>query len=51
MHGVSEEAMANIVPESWQDRAFRAGEQGASAQSVADVVPAHDAETIRSSKA
>ena len=26
VHGVSEEAMANIVPESWRDRAFRAGE-------------------------
>ena len=50
MHGVSEEAMANIVPESWRDRAFRAGEQGASGQSVADVLPAHDAETFRSSK-
>ena len=43
--------MANIVPERWRDRAFRAGEQGASGQSVADVLPAHDAETIRSSKA
>ena len=38
------------VPESWRDRAVRAGEQGASGQSVADVLPAHDAETIRSSK-
>ena len=43
--------MANIVPESWRDLAFRAGEQRASGQSVADVLPAHDAETIRSSKA
>ena len=51
VHGVSEEAMANIVPESWRGRAFRAGEQGASGQSVAGVLPAHDAETIRSSKA
>ena len=49
VHGVSEEAMANIVPESWRHRAFRAGEQGASGQSVADVLPAHDAETLRSS--
>ena len=51
VHGVSEEAMANVVPESWRDRAFRAGEQGASRQSVADMLPAHDAETISSSKA
>ena len=51
VHGVSEEAMANIVPESWRDRAFRSEEQGASGQSVADVLPAHDAEAISSSKA
>ena len=51
VHGVSEEVMANIVPESWRDRAFRAGEQGASGQSIADVLPAHDAETINCSKA
>ena len=51
VHWVSEEAMANIVPESWRDRAFRAGEQSASGQSIADVLPAHDAETISSSKA
>ena len=38
------------MPESWRDRAFRAGEQGASGQSVSDVLPAHDAETISSSK-
>ena len=50
VHGVSEQAMVNIVPESWRDRAFRAGEQGASRQSVADVLPAYDAETIRFSK-
>ena len=51
VHGVSEEAMANIVPESWRDRAFREGEQGASGQSIADALPAHDAETISPSKA
>ena len=51
VHGVSKEAMANIVSESWRDRAFRAEEQGASGQSIADVLPAHDAETIGSSKA
>ena len=34
VHGVSEEAMENIVPESWRDRAFRAGEQGAPGQSL-----------------
>ena len=50
VHGVSEEAMANVVPESWRDRAFRAG-QVASGQSVAEVLPAHDAEIISSSKA
>ena len=51
VHGVSEEAMANIVPESWRDRAFRAGEQGASGQSIADILPAHDAESTSSNKA
>ena len=51
VHWVPKEAMPNIVLESWRDRAFRAGEQGASGQSVADVLSAHDAETIRSSKA
>ena len=51
VHGVSEEAMANVVPKSWRERTFRAGEQGASGQSIADVLPAHDAETISSSKA
>ena len=30
MPGVSEEATANIVPESWRDRAFRPGDQGTS---------------------
>ena len=50
-HGVSEEAMATIAPESWRDRAFRAGEQSASGQSIAEVLPAHDAETTTSSKA
>ena len=44
VHGVPEEAMTNIVPESWRDRAFIAGEQGASGQPVEDVLPAHDAE-------
>ena len=51
VHGVSVKAMANIVPESWWDRAFKAGEQGASGQSIADVLPAHEAKTISSSKA
>ena len=51
VHGVSEEAMETIVPESWRDRAFRAGEQSASGQSFAEVLPAHDAETTSSSKA
>ena len=41
VHGVSERVMANIVPESWRDRAFRAGEQGASGQSIADVCRQH----------
>ena len=50
VHGVSEEATANIVPESWRDRAFRAREQGASGQSATDVLPTHDAEPISSSK-
>ena len=43
--------MANIVPESWRDRAFRPGHQDTSGQSIAEVLPAHDAETISSSKA
>ena len=51
VHGVSEEAIANIVPESWRDRAFRAGEQGVSGQSIADILPAHDAESTSSNKA
>ena len=51
VHGVSEEAMANIMPESWRDRAFKAGEQGSSGQSASDALPAHDAENISSSKA
>ena len=45
---VSEEATANILPGSWRDRAFRAGEQDASGQSVAAVMPARDAEIISS---
>ena len=51
VHGVLEEAMATIVPESWRDRVFRAGEQNASWQSIAEGLPAHDAETTSSSKA
>ena len=55
VHGVSEEAMINIVPERQRDREFRAGEQdteeqAASGQSVAEVLPAHDTETSSSSK-
>ena len=38
--------MANIVAESWRDRAFRGEEQEASGGSVAEVLPAHDAESI-----
>ena len=30
VHGVWEEVMVNIVPESWRDRAFRPGDQGTS---------------------
>ena len=51
VHGVSEEAMANILPESSRDRVFRAGEQGASGQSIADILPAHDAESTSPNKA
>ena len=32
-HGVFKEAMANIVPETWRDKAFRPGKQDASGQS------------------
>ena len=42
VHRVPEEAMANIEPKSWRDRALKAGEQCASRQSVAEVLPAHD---------
>ena len=42
--------MATSVPESWRDRAFQAGEQSASGQSISDVLPAHDDETTSSSK-
>ena len=51
VHGVSEEAMGNTVSESWRDTAFRAGEQGASGKSIADILPAHDAESTSSNKA
>ena len=52
--------MANIVPESWrdgafregeQDGAFREGEQDASEQSTAEVLAAGGAETTSSRKA
>ena len=51
IHGVSEEAMANVVPGSWRNRAFRANEKGVSGQSDVEVLPAHDGETISSHKA
>lgn len=35
--------MANIMPETWRDRAFQGGEQNVSMQSTAEVLPAHDA--------
>ena len=40
-----------LVPESWRNRAFRANEERASGQSVVEVLPAHDGETISSHKA
>ena len=51
VHGASEEAMADIAPESWRDKVFRAGEQGASGQSIADILSAHDAESTSPNKA
>ena len=51
IHRVSEEAMAEVVPESWRNRAFRANEERASWQSDVELLPAHDAETISSHKA
>ena len=39
------------MPERWRDRAFRPGQQDASGQAIAEVLPAHDAETTSSSKA
>ena len=38
--------MANVVPESWRNRAFRANEESSSCQSDVEVLPAHDGETI-----
>ena len=43
--------MANVAPESWRNRAFRANEERASWQSDVELLPAHDAETISSHKA
>ena len=43
--------MVNIMPESWRDRPFRPRDQDTSGQSIAEVLPAHDAETTSSSKA
>ena len=43
--------MANIVPGRWLDRTFLPGQQDTSGQSIAEVLPAHDAETTSSSKA
>ena len=51
LYGVSEEPTANIVPERWRDQTFRAGEQSAPGQSIANVTCAHDAETTSSTKA
>ena len=38
MNGVSEEAMANIVPEIWRDKVSRAGEQDASGPPVEEAM-------------
>ena len=43
--------MANVAPESWRNRAFRANEEGGSGQYDVEVLPAHDALTISSHKA
>ena len=50
IHGVSEETMANVVPESWRNRAFRTNELRASWQSDVEM-SSHDGETISSHKA
>ena len=50
IHGVSEEAMANVVPESWRNRSFHANEEIYSWQSDVEVLPACDGETISSHK-
>ena len=44
-HGVSEEALANVVPESFRTRPYRANETGESRESDVEVLPAQDAET------
>ena len=43
--------MANVDPESWRNRAFRANEERASWLSDVEVLPAHDGETTSSHKA
>ena len=42
--------MANVVQESWRNRALRANEERSSWQSGVEVLPAHDGETISSHK-
>ena len=43
--------MANILSETWWDRAFRAGEQDASGKWTTEVLLTHDDKTTSSSKA
>lgn len=49
VRGVSKDAMVNIVPETCRERAFSAGEQCGSPQSIAKVLPEHDAESASTS--
>ena len=49
IHGVSEEAMAKVVPESWRNREFRENEERASWQSDVEVMTAKRSASTRRS--
>lgn len=50
-HGISEKAVANVVPESWRDRVLHAREEVNSRQYDVEVLPVHDDEITNSHKA
>lgn len=49
-HGISEQAVANVVPESWRDRVLHAREKVNSGEYDVEVLPVHDAEITNSHK-